>query len=142
LPLSYRLMVKRDLAATFGTCCRFFDRQPVIAYGAALGCVALAFALRAAFGLVNPGIVPFATLYPALVAAALLGGPGPGMTALMIGMLGAWGLLLPSPWLVPLSQSTVANLAVLAITGGALVVLAATLRQAITQLLVIAPTVS
>ena len=84
-------MVKRDLATTFGTCCRFFDRQPVIAYGAALGCVALAFALRAALGLVNPGIVPFATLYPALVAAALLGGPGPGMTALMIGVLGAWG---------------------------------------------------
>ena len=99
-----------------------------------MGCVALAFALRAALGLVNPGIVPFATLYPALVAAALLGGPGPGMTALIIGMLGAWGLLLPSPWLVPLSQSTVANLAVLAITGGALVVLAATLRQAITKL--------
>ena len=51
----------------------------------ALGCVALALALRTALGLVDPGIVPFATLYPALVAAALLGGLVPGMTALVIG---------------------------------------------------------
>ena len=128
-------MAKRDVAAAFGTWCRFFDRQPIMAYGAALACVALALALRAALKSVNPNIVPFATLYPALMAAALLGGFGPGMVALLIGVLGAWWFLLPSPGpLLPPSSSQAANLAILTVTGGLLVVLAATFRRAITRL--------
>ena len=128
-------MPKRDLATAFGRCCRFFDHRPAIAYGAALGCVALALALRAALMLVEPGIVPFALLYPAFMTAALVGGFGPGMAALAIGLLSAW-LPLPSPWsLAPGSPSAVSNLALLAVTGGALIVLAAMLREALTRLL-------
>lgn len=129
-------MAKRNLAVAFGRWCRFFDRQPSMAYGAALACVAFALALRAALELVNPDIVPFATLYPALMAAALLGGLGPGMAALVLGLLGAWWFLLPSSWplLMP-SPTESANLALLILTGGLLVALAATLRSAITQLL-------
>ena len=69
------------------------------------------------------------------MAAALLGGFGPGMVALLIGVLGAWWILLPSPrQLLPLSSSQAANLVILTITGGLLVVLAATFRRAITRL--------
>src|SRR6476659_7294000 len=105
----YRPMATRNWAVAFGIWCRSFDRQPIIAYGAALACMALALALRAALELVDSNIVPFATLYPALMAAALLGGFGPGMVALLIGVLGAWWILLPSPGqLLPLSSSQAA----------------------------------
>ena len=85
-------MPKRDLATAFGRCCRFFDHRPAMAYGAALGCVALALAVRAALMLVEPGIVPFALLYPAFMTAALVGGFGPGMAALAIGLLSPVGV--------------------------------------------------
>ena len=127
-------MAKRDLAAAFGRCCRYFDRQPVAAYGVALTCVALALASRVLVGWIDPDIVPSATIYPALAVAALLGGAGPGAVALIGGCLGSWLLLLSaSP--PPAMSTTAINLVLLALTGGMLVALSATLREAITRLL-------
>ena len=50
----YRPMATRDWAAAFGIWCRSFDRQPIIAYSAALACMALALALCAALNLWIP----------------------------------------------------------------------------------------
>src|SRR4051794_30570062 len=129
-------MAKRDLAAIFGRCCRFFDRQRMAAYGVALGCVQLALALRLALEWVAPGIVPYATLYPALLAAALLGGVGPGLAALVCAALGAGFFLLRQAGpLVPPPSTAAINLALLLATGALLIVLAAALRRAILRLL-------
>src|SRR5215218_3650276 len=129
-------MTKRDLAAAFGRCCRFFDRQRTAAYGVALGCVLFALALRAALNWAAPGIAPYATLYPALVAAALLGGVGPGLAALMAAALCAWFFLLrQAGLLVPPPSAVALNLALLVATGGVLIVLAAALRRTILRLL-------
>ena len=75
-------------------------------------------------------------LYPALATAALLGGPGPGATALVIGLLGSWLFLLSPPWPpLPPSSNAATNLVLLAVTGGMLVLLGAALRTGITRLL-------
>src|SRR3954451_22246619 len=129
-------MAKRDLATTFGRCCRFFDRRRMAAYGVGLGSVSLALALRLALEWVAPGTAPYATLYPALVAAALLGGVGPGLAALVAAALGAWFFLLrQAGLLVPPPSAIAVNLALLVATGGVLIVLAAALRRTILRLL-------
>ena len=127
-------MAKSDLAAAFGRYCRHFDRQPVAAYGMALGCVALALVLGALLGWIEPDVMPSATIYPALAIAALLGGAGPGAAALASSCLGSW-LVLRSAAPPPAPSTTAINLALLAFTGGLLVALSATLRAALTRLL-------
>ena len=118
-------MAKRDWATTFGRCCRFFDRRRMAAYGVGLGSVSLALALRLALEWVAPGIVPYATLYPALVAAALLGGVGPGWRLWCRGAGRLRFLLRQAGLLVPPPSAAAVNLALLVATGGVLIVLAA-----------------
>ena len=55
--------------------------RPLIAYGAAIGAVLLALALRLAIApLVHDGF-PFITLFPAVILSAFLLGRGPGLLA-------------------------------------------------------------
>ena len=125
------MWTKHDLVAAFGGCCGYLDRRPLTAYLAAAGCVLAAMAIRGALGVVSPGLLPFAVLYPAFTAAALVGGLGPGLAALALGLLSSW-------WFPPPAAATASlplNLALLAVTGGALVGLATTLRFAIVSLL-------
>ena len=105
---------------------------PPAAYAVALLCVALAVAARLALGLFAPDVVPFATLFPAVLAATLVGGPGPGLLALALGGLAAWYLVLP-PRLAfaGLSPSDAVSLALYALSGGLLVLLATALRRAL-----------
>ncbi|MFL5333934.1 MAG: PAS domain-containing protein, partial [Geminicoccaceae bacterium] len=70
------------------------------------------------------------------MAAALLGGVGPAVAALVCAALGVWFFLLhlPAPPVPPPSTAAI-NLALLVATGGVLIVLAAALRRTILRLL-------
>jgi two-component sensor histidine kinase len=65
------------------------------AYGFAALAVGLGVAARLALELLVPGVVPFATLFPAVLAAAVVGGTGPGVLALLLSTLAGAYLLLP-----------------------------------------------
>ena len=56
-------------------------RHPIVRYALALAAVGVAGLLRALLGAQFPGLVPFATFFPAVLIATLLGGLGPGLLA-------------------------------------------------------------
>jgi len=73
------------------------------AYGLAIFCVALATLLRWAIGLIAEDILPLPTYYPAVLIAALLGGPHAGMLVATLGGLIGWWAFMP-PLLCPLGS--------------------------------------
>ncbi|MBP2291897.1 response regulator [Azospirillum rugosum] len=81
---------------------RWLDRlitlrlAPAAAHGIALGLVALAAGARLALEPFVTGIVPFVTLFPAVLVAALVGGGAAGLTAWAASALLAWTYLLPA----------------------------------------------
>ncbi len=85
-------------------------------YGLALAAVAVAGGLRALLGGEFPGLVPFATLFPAVLIATLLGGLGPGLLATALSAVWAWLLWLQPPAaLAPPSAAIWVNLALFAV---------------------------
>src|SRR5512147_2418203 len=64
------------------------------AHAFAVACVAVAVAVLLALGSFVAGVVPFATLFPAIIVAALVGGTGPGVTAVVTGGFAVWFLIL------------------------------------------------
>src|SRR4051794_19448335 len=101
----------------------------LVAYALAAALVALAVGLRAVLDAMVPGTAPFATLFPAVLLAALIGGAGPGLLALLLG--GASAFL----WLMPAAPAATiaANLALYAITGGLVAMLAYGLHRALVR---------
>jgi hypothetical protein len=73
------------------------------AFGFALGCVAVALAVRVLFWLLKPDLVIFATYYPAVLLATLIGGWSAGIVAQIAGAIVAW--LYFDPSLGPPSQA-------------------------------------
>ena len=67
------------------------------AYAFATVCVAVAAAVRWVVGLWFEGIVPFATFFPAVLLAALVGGIGPGILAAIAGGAIGWWAFMPPP---------------------------------------------
>jgi K+-sensing histidine kinase KdpD len=67
------------------------------AYAFAIFCVAVAAVVRWVAGFWFEGIVPFATFFPAVLLAALVGGIGPGILAAIAGGLIGWWAFLPPP---------------------------------------------
>ncbi len=65
-------------------------RHPIVRYALALAITAVAGLLRGALGSHFPGVVPFATFFPAVLIATVLGGPGPGLLATVLGALLSW----------------------------------------------------
>ena len=61
------------------------------AYAFATFCVVIASLIRWGLGLVTEGIMPFSTIYPAVLFAALVGGLGAGTFAALLGGLIGWG---------------------------------------------------
>ncbi len=111
------------------------DRRRALAYGIAVACVAVGVSVRLALGLLELPIVPFATLFPAIALAALIGGIGPGLVALLLSTAAAAMILHVYGWLAPgLSQAGPLNLGLLSVTGGMLVALAALARTALLRL--------
>jgi signal transduction histidine kinase/ActR/RegA family two-component response regulator len=69
------------------------DRQ-AIAYAAAIALAGIAFSLRWVIGPALAGF-PFLTFFPAVLAAALIGGRGPGAACALLSLALAWYFLLP-----------------------------------------------
>jgi Domain of unknown function (DUF4118) len=67
------------------------------AYAFAALCVAVAAVVRWAAGLWFEGVVPFATFFPAVLLAVLVGGIGPGILATIAGGTIGWWAFLPPP---------------------------------------------
>jgi K+-sensing histidine kinase KdpD len=87
------------------------------AYAFAIFCVSVAAAVRWVAGLWFEGIVPFATFFPAVLLAALVGGIGPGILAAIAGGLIGWWVFLPPPMVFfPLKPGQVISLIAYLIT--------------------------
>jgi PAS domain S-box-containing protein len=126
-----------DLVAQIATIVRYADRRRPLAYGMAAGCVALGVGSRLALQGLDVTIVPFATLFPAIAAAALVGGAGPGLLALLFCTVAALALLDAADWpSAAYGLAGLVNLGLLVLTGGMLVVLAALARSALLRLAV------
>jgi two-component sensor histidine kinase len=68
----------------------------MLAYGFAALCVAVAILLHAGLGLIREDNQHFATYYPAVLFAALVGGTGAGIfAALLSGMIAWWAFMVP-----------------------------------------------
>jgi PAS domain S-box-containing protein len=71
------------------------DRKVVQRHAFAVLCVAVATTLRYPLGLLWPGIIVFATYYPAVLVATLVCGVPAGITATLLGAVSAWWLFIP-----------------------------------------------
>jgi K+-sensing histidine kinase KdpD len=63
------------------------------AYGFALACIAAATFVRFGFGWLGGDVLPFASYYPAILIASLIGGVEAGLFAMMLSMVAAWWTL-------------------------------------------------
>ena len=103
---------------------------PAARYGAALLAVALAVAARAILGPVLGDQFPFATLYFAVLAAALYGGSGPAAVAVVAGAVSAAVFLLPSRTFAADGWDQRVGLALFLITGAGIAALGGVMRAA------------
>ena len=126
-----------DPVARCAALVRYAERRRGLAYGLAVACVALGVVARLALLVVDVPVVPLATLFPAIAAAAFVGGAGPGFLALALSA-GAGALILqqlaltPGPFGTPGAINTV----LLVVTGGLLVGLGTLARAALLRLAV------
>jgi PAS domain S-box-containing protein len=100
----------------------------------ALTCVAIAIALNLMVEAPSFRIAPFATLFPAIMLAAIAGGTAAGLTALLAGGVAAWLLLLPVGAFLVTPASRITAIALYAMTGLFIVALVALMRGAARQL--------
>jgi PAS domain S-box-containing protein len=105
-------------------------RNPLAAHVFAVACVAAAVCVRLALGSFVAGVVPFATLFPAIIVAALAGGIGPGLTAVVTGGFAAWFFILtPEMELDVPTMSEALSLLLYAISGSLILVIVADMRS-------------
>jgi PAS domain S-box-containing protein len=111
-----------------------FASASLSAHVFALICVAIAVA--AIFAFESPGfrIAPYATLFPAILIAAIAGGALAGITALISGGIAAWVLLLPSGTILVSQASQITSLILYGVTGMFLILLVTLMRRAAVQL--------
>ena len=72
-------------------------RHPIVRYALAFAAVGVAGLLRGVLGAQFPGLVPFATFFPAVLIATLLGGLGPGLLSTVLSTVWAWLFWLQPP---------------------------------------------
>src|SRR5262245_38284273 len=90
----------------------------VEAYAFATLCVAAAAGVRWTAGLWFEGIVPFATFFPAVLLAALVGGIRPGILAAIAGgTIGWWAFMAPPMAFFPLKPGQIISLIAYLITS-------------------------
>ncbi len=81
------------------------------AYVIATSLVVIAGLLRWALGLLTPELQAFTTFYPAVLFAALIGGAGPGVFAILLGgFISWWQFLPPYGVLAPFDRADTINL--------------------------------
>jgi hypothetical protein len=105
-------------------------RDPILRYGVALGITALAAILRGVLGAHFPGLVPFVTFFPAVLAVTLLAGVGPGLLATGFSAYLAWFFWLqPAAELPPPSIVVTLNLILFVLASVLLIVTAEAARR-------------
>ena len=105
-------------------------RNALTAHVFAVVCVAGAVCVRIVLGSFVAGVIPFATLFPAIIVAALAGGTGPGLTAVVTGGFAAWFFILtPDMELDIPTMSEALSLLLYAISGLLILVIVADMRS-------------
>ncbi len=109
-------------------------QNPILAYGTAIGVVAVASVLRyAASGYVLEGLA-FTTYYPAILIAAIVGGFWPGAVALLLSSLAAWYLFIPPAFSFSLGIPQAVSLAIFVLVAGFILVLVSLLHGALDRI--------
>jgi PAS domain S-box-containing protein len=102
------------------------------ALGLAVGAVAAATIVRVVVGLIDGGFPPFASYYPAVLLATLVGGVWAGALALALGGIAAWWA--PVFALMPLAAADRMGLILYALSCAIIIALAAAYRRVIENL--------
>jgi two-component sensor histidine kinase len=96
----------------------------------AIGCVGLASVARAAFGWLVGPTLPFATYFPAVLVAALFGGPPAGLLSVALSVLAVWWAFTPPYYeFAALTLPQIANITLFAFSAGLVVWLAVVYRN-------------
>jgi PAS domain S-box-containing protein len=99
-------------------------------------CVAIATAARFGLGLIESGLVPFATYFPAVLVSALFFGVEAGIAATVLSIIAAWWLFVePQFRFTPVSARDVVNLGIFVAVNAIIIWMAQSLRNARAQLL-------
>jgi PAS domain S-box-containing protein len=102
------------------------------AYTVGLGILLLALLARGVLDFTVPGVVPFVTLFPAVILTGLFCGTAAGSAVAVLGMLAAWFFWLPPRFaLTPIAGVDLANLAMFLLASTLILWTTATLRQAL-----------
>jgi PAS domain S-box-containing protein len=110
--------------------------RPLLAYALALALVVVAIVVRLAVAnLVGP-YVPFITFFPAIILAALLGGLGPGILAMILSTVAAWYAFVPLADSFELGPQDAAKLGLFVFIGAANVLIAVLLNSLVNRLLI------
>jgi two-component sensor histidine kinase len=103
--------------------------------GFAIGCVAVATALRLALGLFTADLVAFALYYPAVLIASLVAGRAAGALALVLGGLMSWWAFMPPYFtVIPPTLGQALNLGFYVLASALIVVTAGRYRQLVEKL--------
>jgi two-component sensor histidine kinase len=109
---------------------RDLARQVVVV----LACIGAAIGLRGLLGLAAADIVPYATLFPAVVIAALFGGGWAGLATLLLGWIVAWYVFLGPLGFTTLSTTELVGAILYALSAGIVLLITVWLRRVLVRL--------
>ena len=109
-------------------------RRTGLAYAIGIGLFAISLAARIALQDVLPPGLPYFTFFIAVLLSTLLGGVGPGIVALMLSVVAAWHLLLPTKTSLQFNEAVAASFLFIAICS-MIIFVVHLLNQAVERLL-------
>ena len=117
---------------------RWVPENSVQAFVFAAGCIVLAAGARYALSILPGGdleSVPFATFFPGILVATLIGGASAGCFALILGLVAAWLLFLTPFFAWPAAEPHVVSKSIVYMVAGGLIVWAThSYRRVVTSL--------
>jgi two-component sensor histidine kinase len=109
-------------------------RSPA-ALSCALACVVVATLLRLAIDLIAPDAIPYATYFPAILIAALMGGAAAGILAAVASALAGWSMFIPPRFsMAHLHFDDVVSLGLFFFAAGAIIWVADRYRRVLRRL--------
>jgi two-component sensor histidine kinase len=105
------------------------------AYSAAFLCVAAATLARLAIDLIAPNAVPFATFFPAVLIATMIGGMAAGIVAMVLSAAAAWWAFIPPRFTWDgLTPTQVVNLCLFFLASAVIIWIAGQYRKVVRRL--------